>query len=280
MSSICIYPGKSVAGFSKPIRLLSRVFLSAWVLSLLSCAAPKQEQKPAPQEIKQAGGGQKVTGHGIRIFQRTTLPEFAKFIGAMLNAPVADQTALPGTWYIAVTTPQIGQTNGSLERLSGVLLNELGLQLVPYAGPFTNNEETFARDNNMVRRHNGTNVIPPIAVGPGLALRFDYANAPGLRRVPQASPGTEAHADAVAPPEDQGARNFCINCLRLIDAAKMQWALDHNEGNADAPTWDDLRDYLGRGTNRNMPFCPDKGTYTVGAIGEKPTCSIPGHILP
>jgi hypothetical protein len=74
--------------------------------------------------------------------------------------------------------------------------------------------------------------------------------------------------------------NACINNLRLIDAAKMQWALDHNEDNADTPTMEDLRPYLGRGTNGQLPWCPGGGVYTIGSVGQKPTCSVPGHVLP
>jgi K+-sensing histidine kinase KdpD len=74
--------------------------------------------------------------------------------------------------------------------------------------------------------------------------------------------------------------NACINNLRLIDASKQQWALENKKQNTDTPTLEDLRPYLGRGTNGELPTCPDGGVYTVGAVGEKPTCSLPGHALP
>jgi hypothetical protein len=41
------------------------------------------------------------------------------------------------------------------------------------------------------------------------------------------------------------------------------------------PTRDDLLPYL-----RRWPVCPAGGTYTIGAIGEPPTCSVPDHKLP
>ena len=80
----------------------------------------------------------------------------------------------------------------------------------------------------------------------------------------------------------QSARkqNACINNLRLFDGAKQQWALENKKQGTDTPTMDDLRPYLGRGPNAEMPACPDGGVYTIGAASEKPTCSIPGHVLP
>jgi len=74
--------------------------------------------------------------------------------------------------------------------------------------------------------------------------------------------------------------NACINNLRLIDASKQQWALENKKQATDTPTMDDLRPYIGRGPNGELPTCPDGGTYTVGTVGEKPTCSNPTHVLP
>lgn len=70
-------------------------------------------------------------------------------------------------------------------------------------------------------------------------------------------------------------RNACINNLRMIDAAKAQWALEKGKNNGDVPTKEDLLPYL-----RRWPVCPSGGTYTIGAIGELPTCSVPDHKLP
>ncbi|HEX4121394.1 MAG TPA: hypothetical protein VH619_12305 [Verrucomicrobiae bacterium] len=75
-------------------------------------------------------------------------------------------------------------------------------------------------------------------------------------------------------------QNACINNLRLIDSAKQQWALETRKLNTDIPQVSDLQPYLGRGPNGEMPVCPDGGVYTFGAVGEKPTCSNPNHVLP
>ena len=70
-------------------------------------------------------------------------------------------------------------------------------------------------------------------------------------------------------------QNACINNLRQIDGAKNEWALEKGKKATDVPTKSDLLPYL-----RSWPVCPQGGTYTVGAVNEKPTCSIPGHELP
>ncbi|HEX3720364.1 MAG TPA: hypothetical protein VH595_20625 [Verrucomicrobiae bacterium] len=74
-------------------------------------------------------------------------------------------------------------------------------------------------------------------------------------------------------------QNACINNLRLIDAAKQQWALEFRKQATDTPAMSDLQPYLGRGPNGELPACPDGGVYTIGTVGDKPTCSNPGHVL-
>ena len=67
--------------------------------------------------------------------------------------------------------------------------------------------------------------------------------------------------------------------LKLIDAAKQQWALDKHKLNTDTPTEQDLTPYLGHGPAGEFPKCPEGGTYIIGAVGEKARCAIPGHEL-
>ena len=68
--------------------------------------------------------------------------------------------------------------------------------------------------------------------------------------------------------------NACISNLRQIDGAKQMWALEHKKVEADKPTDQDLAPYL-----KMQLTCPAGGVYTLNAIGEKPTCSIPSHQL-
>jgi hypothetical protein len=88
--------------------------------------------------------------------------------------------------------------------------------------------------------------------------------------------------------------NACINSLRQIDAAKNQWALEHSAKSNDVVTIDDIRPYIESERNNpfikldakgNLPKCPSGGTYTIGKVGENPTCSLgttvtPAHVLP
>jgi hypothetical protein len=73
------------------------------------------------------------------------------------------------------------------------------------------------------------------------------------------------------------ARKTCINNLRLIDDAKQDWALDNNAASNAVPTAQVLQLYLKNGV---FPVCPSGGTYSINAVDEVPTCSIPGHNLP
>jgi len=76
------------------------------------------------------------------------------------------------------------------------------------------------------------------------------------------------------------ATDACRNNLRLIDSAKQEWMREQHKTATDVPTWDDLREYMGRsGTTGPIVTCPSGGSYTLGRVGEKPACSIAGHGL-
>ena len=74
----------------------------------------------------------------------------------------------------------------------------------------------------------------------------------------------------------ENERNQCISNLRQIDAAKQQWALEFSKTTDAIPTEQDITPYL---KGNVMPTCPSGGTYVIGAMGNSPTCSIPGHVL-
>ena len=77
--------------------------------------------------------------------------------------------------------------------------------------------------------------------------------------------------------------NVCINNLRQIDGAKNEWALENGETNGDVCTENDIKNFIKLDLKGNLPKCPQGGTYTIGKIGEPPTCSLgktkPGHVL-
>lgn len=70
--------------------------------------------------------------------------------------------------------------------------------------------------------------------------------------------------------------NACINNLRTIDAAKQQWALEHEKEPDDTPTQNEVVIYLRDGW---FPNCPAGGVYTIHSVETSPTCSIPKHQL-
>ena len=76
-------------------------------------------------------------------------------------------------------------------------------------------------------------------------------------------------------------RGTCINNMRLIDASKEQYALENNKDSTTTPVAADITPYLKSNT---MPTCPATGTYTIAAIGTKPTCNKSAapdlHVLP
>jgi RNA polymerase sigma factor (sigma-70 family) len=74
--------------------------------------------------------------------------------------------------------------------------------------------------------------------------------------------------------------DLCVGNLRDIDSAKQQWARENKKQITDTPTMKDLIPYIGQGSGLYMPVCPDGGDYTIGTVGEKPTCSNPKHVLP
>lgn len=73
------------------------------------------------------------------------------------------------------------------------------------------------------------------------------------------------------------ARNACIINLRWISAAKAQWALVENKGDAAIPTASDLLPYIG--VQAGFPACPAGGVYSIRQVDQFPTCTIPGHTL-
>ncbi len=94
----------------------------------------------------------------------------------------------------------------------------------------------------------------------------------------EAEAGKGALAQAQAENQKLQSANACINNLRLFEAVKMQWAQQNGKQNTDTPTMEDLRPYFK--PNGMAPVCPDGGVYTPGAVGEKPTCNMAGHVLP
>ena len=66
--------------------------------------------------------------------------------------------------------------------------------------------------------------------------------------------------------------NACINNLRIIDAAKQQWALETGQVTSVTPSSSNIVPYLGR-SGAIMPTCPiGSATYVIGSLTTNPTC--------
>jgi len=78
----------------------------------------------------------------------------------------------------------------------------------------------------------------------------------------------------------------CVANLKQIESAKEQWAMDTKAAPNATPTAADL--YGTTQYIKTTPVCPSAGTYTIGDMATRPTCSIgpntpdPGddHVLP
>ena len=69
-------------------------------------------------------------------------------------------------------------------------------------------------------------------------------------------------------------RLACMNHLIQIDGAKQQWKMEHQKTDADIPTWEGFKPYIA-----GRLKCPAGGVYTIGKVGELPSCSITNHSL-
>jgi len=69
--------------------------------------------------------------------------------------------------------------------------------------------------------------------------------------------------------------NGCIDFnLPALAKAKQRWALEHAKKKGDTPTEKELLPYL---EDHRWPVCHAGGKYTVGPVGNHPTCSLEAH---
>jgi general secretion pathway protein G len=81
--------------------------------------------------------------------------------------------------------------------------------------------------------------------------------------------------------------NTCIDNIRMLDASKQQWALEHGAVATSVPQATDIQPYLGRGTGE-LPVCPVDPqqsfttSYGMQNCQTTPDCLImpSAHILP
>ena len=66
----------------------------------------------------------------------------------------------------------------------------------------------------------------------------------------------------------------CEVNLHRIQSVKFVWMQDCGKASNERPTWQDLAEFWRYEGLTNRPFCPNGGTYTLGAVMEHPKCSI------
>jgi competence protein ComGC len=72
-------------------------------------------------------------------------------------------------------------------------------------------------------------------------------------------------------------KSACVTNLRTIDGAKATWALENKKTQQEIPEPGDL--YGPDKYIKQEPTCPAGGTYSLNAVEEKPTCTVPGHAI-
>lgn len=70
---------------------------------------------------------------------------------------------------------------------------------------------------------------------------------------------------------DQARLNVIYNNLRVIDQAKMQWAMENKKGHGDVPTAEQIAEYMDKG--KFPPTDVVGETYNINPIGESPTAT-------
>lgn len=79
---------------------------------------------------------------------------------------------------------------------------------------------------------------------------------------------------SISKPRTRAQTVTCVANLRQLENVKQQWGVEHQKDGNDTPTLAELTPYF------RFPIgCPVNGTYTINALSNKATCSIPGHTL-
>jgi hypothetical protein len=79
---------------------------------------------------------------------------------------------------------------------------------------------------------------------------------------------------ALAKSKTEAQRIACHAQLKQIDGSKEMWATQEKRADGDTPSEAQVGEYFKDG----MPSCPEGGTYTIGAVGQKATCSTHGSM--
>ena len=67
-------------------------------------------------------------------------------------------------------------------------------------------------------------------------------------------------------------RSRCRANLVSIEYVKSTWASEHHKTTNDTPSDADIYRVFSK-----QPTCPEGGSYSIGRVGQLPTCSLPEH---
>jgi hypothetical protein len=89
--------------------------------------------------------------------------------------------------------------------------------------------------------------------------------------------GTVSFISAIRYAKGSAAAGRCRRNLMQIEAAKLRWAMAHNQPTNAVPAWKELHPYL---QHIDTPVCPAGGNYILGRLDQFPQCSLGGdHVL-
>lgn len=119
----------------------------------------------------------------------------------------------------------------------------------------------------------------------GSFVRRDLGGSCGWYATRASGPASGASSAAAsrraAPIADPVNKEACINNLRIMDAAKEQAAMENgwSSGTPVAYKSENENSVLAYVKGNTKPVCPAGGRVTWNAVGQDPTCSVPGHTL-
>jgi len=114
--------------------------------------------------------------------------------------------------------------------------------------------------------------------GHGMAVTGTVLNSVSLILIPIAGLLAAIAIPNFVKARQASQRAACISNLRTIDGAKAVWALENKKVDGTSLNPGDL---FGPGKPMQQePSCPAGGSYSLGPVGEPPTCTVPSHRLP
>jgi len=212
---------------------------TAAVREAVETAASGQRRLLDSKEFAEAFGGKAPDNNGIAYFGR----RLSTVLGSVQRAAIEKMAA------------EGGDAEGAalLRRMQALMGDKAFHTTVVVNGP--EGTQFLSRGTAGPERYVQAGLVAPIGLFAGLTL------------------------PAFAKARQSAQRAACVNNLRMLDAAKEQWALANNKQDGDVVDAAAAAEYLKGG----LPVCPKHKTpYRLNAIGTDPECASgdPQHVLP